>query len=108
MGDKSDKLYFLMKGEGSVWITLRRGSSKRIATFLPGMSFGEMSLLDQSSRSAEVRADSPMELLFFPKENLKILSNEHPIVLILLLHNLSLVLARRLRKANEEISFLSE
>ena len=107
-GDKADKFYFLMKGKVSVWVSSGKADGKRVATFLPGMAFGEMALLDNAPRSAEVRADSDIECMVFPMEKLDPLSIEQPQVMIQLLSNLSLVLARRLRKANKEITILCQ
>jgi glutaminase len=104
--DPALELYFLMKGKVSAWLDTADGEGKRLATFTPGMVFGEMALLDRSPRSARVAADTDLECYVLPLEELEKLAAEQPQLMIHLLHNLALLLAQRLRKANAEIRAL--
>jgi len=105
-GERADKFYFLVKGKVSVWVPIGKKAKKRLATFLPGMAFGEMAVLENSTRSADIKADSDIECYVFPVKKLQELAKEHPLIMIRLLNNISLVMAGRLRKANREISIL--
>lgn len=106
VGENSLDVYFLTQGKASAWLEAGEGVAKRVATFTPGMVFGEMALLDQSKRSARVTADTDLECCLLPPEVLKQVAADHPRIMIRLLHNLSKLLASRLRKANAELSAL--
>ena len=59
-GDAADHLFFLLDGKVSVLLALDergRDRSRRLATFGPGVAFGEMALLDEGVRSADVVCD---------------------------------------------------
>ncbi|NJL19316.1 MAG: cyclic nucleotide-binding domain-containing protein, partial [Bdellovibrionaceae bacterium] len=107
-GDPSEELYFLVRGQASVWIRANPQTDRRVATFTPGMSFGEMALLDRAPRSAQVRADTEVECYTVPLDRLEALAAEFPAIESTLLRNLSKLLAQRLRKANQEIGTLNQ
>ena len=106
VGDPARELFFLSRGRVSVFLPLESGARKRLATFSPGMAFGEMAVLDRAPRSATITADTPVscDLLSLPR--LTALGVTHPKIKIRLLENLSLELCRKLRKANREIALL--
>jgi len=106
VGDEANELYFLAQGTVSVLVTLAGGARKRLATFSPGMAFGEMAILDRAPRSALIQADSDVECDLLDLAGLKLLGESHPAIKIKILENLSLGLCRKLRKANREISVL--
>jgi len=56
-GDPGGELLILVRGELSVMGDRPRGQLRRLSTISPGMSFGELSLLDRTVRTAFVRAD---------------------------------------------------
>ena len=103
-GAPAGELFFLARGCASVTIPLPGGVQKRLATFSPGMSFGEMAMLDRAPRSAVVSADTEVECDLLKIEDFERLGKTHPRIEIILLRNLALGLSRKLRKANREIS----
>ncbi len=103
-GAPAGELFFLARGTASVTVSLSSGATKRLATFSPGMAFGEMALLDRAPRSAVVTADMPVECDLLRVEDFDRLGETHPRIHITLLRNLALGLSRKLRKANREIS----
>jgi glutaminase len=105
-GDEARELFFLARGRVSVSITLDSGGTKRLATFSPGMAFGEMAVLDGARRSAVVVADTDVECDLLTVEDFQCLIDSHPRIKIALLRNISLSLCRKLRKANRELSAL--
>jgi len=105
-GDPPGGFYFLLCGKASAWITTDSGNPQRIATFSPGMNFGEMAMLDNSPRSAEVRADGMIEAMELSMDSFRQLDEHAAELRVVLLGNLSRILARRLREANAEISIL--
>jgi glutaminase len=54
-GDAADSMYLIIEGEVEVLLPTEAGPSKRLAMLSPGMSFGEMALLNHRTRSADVR-----------------------------------------------------
>ncbi len=99
-GDAATELYFLLRGKASVWLKVHDAHIKRVATFTPGMTFGDMAFLDGRPRSADVTADSEVEVMSLGVDGFASLAREHPGIEAALLRNLSLALARRLRVTN--------
>jgi glutaminase len=93
-------MYILIAGTASVSVSQDGMPRKRIATFSPGMMFGDMALLDRLPRSADVTADSDIEVLALSAEQFDSLATLQPSLQTLLLRNISLALARRVREAN--------
>jgi len=103
-GDFANEMFFLARGNVSVFVPLQSGRRKRLATFSAGMVFGEMALIDRAPRSATIIADTDTECDLLKLEDFDRLGISHPAIKIKLLESLSLVLSRRLRKANRELS----
>ena len=103
-GAPAGELFFLARGRASVTVPLSGGTQKRLATFSPGMAFGEMAMLDRAPRSAAVTADTEVECDLLKLEDFDRLGESHPHIKIVLLRNLALGLSQKLRKANREIS----
>ena len=103
-GDAAKELFFLHAGKASVTVTLASGAQKRVATFSPGMAFGEMAMLDRAPRSAVVTADTPVICEILRLDDFEALGDTHPNIKITLYRNLALSLSHKLRKANREIS----
>ena len=58
-GQEGDgRVFFIESGHVSILMPLQNGAHQRIASLGPGMEFGEMALLGQTSRSASVYADT--------------------------------------------------
>ena len=57
-GDPARELFLLSRGLVSVFLPLENGARKRLATFSPGMAFGEMAIIDRAPRSATITADT--------------------------------------------------
>ena len=87
-----------MLGEG--------GRKKRVASIGPGLSFGEMALLDGGKRSADIVADERVICYGLRVEQLQELAAEHPNIMITILGNLTREFSERLRHANQEIRVL--
>ncbi|MCI0743857.1 MAG: glutaminase A [Verrucomicrobia subdivision 3 bacterium] len=103
-GDDAREMFFLARGNASVFVTLASGTRRRLATFSPGMVFGEMAVIDRSPRSARIVADTAVECDTLNVEDIERLGKSHPEIRIKFLENLTVSLCRRLRKANRELS----
>ena len=109
-GDAGRLLFVLARG--TVGVRLKGGEAdghghgKRIATFGPGVSFGEMALFDGGRRSADIVAEERVTCYGFAVEDLREIGKEHPGLLTAILSNVARELSQRLRRANEEIRAL--
>jgi glutaminase len=103
-GEQAREIFFLADGRVSVFVPTEQGGRKRLATFSPGMAFGEMAFLDGSPRSAMIVADSQVSCDVLSREDFERLGESNLPLKTKLLENLSLSLCRRLRKANRELS----
>lgn len=110
-GDRADSMFFLLAGRVDVLLPLDSGSgdrSRRLATFGQGVAFGEMALLDEGRRSADVVCDEPCTVGELSMTALHCLDEEHPMLLQTVQANLAHMLARRLRAANAQIRALAQ
>jgi len=103
------KLFFVLaRGTVSVQIRVPRQGErkKRVASIGPGLSFGEMALLDGGKRSADIVADERVVCYGLAVEQLQELAAQHPSIMVTILGNLTREFSERLRHANEEIRAL--
>jgi glutaminase len=94
-------MFILARGTVSVLLPDNR---ERLAAFSPGMSFGELAVIDGAPRSADIVADTDVECHVFALEDFHNLGKTHPEIKIKLLERLCLDLCGKLRKANRELS----
>lgn len=104
VGAEAREIFLLAQGSATITIPLANGTRRRVGVFSPGMSFGEVALLDQAPRSAEVVAESDVECHLLGQEDFERLTETHPRIKITLLHNMACGLARLLRKTTREAS----
>lgn len=106
-GSMADAMFFLTRGEVGIFLKPSAGEEQLISRLGPGMSFGEVALVDREPRSATVRALGPIQVLRLGFEAFDRLGDEglgH--LQSKLISNLASVLAARLRSANAEIRSL--
>lgn len=100
---QSRGLYIILEGQAKVVLTGAEGREAVLAFLTEGEFFGEMSLLDGDPRSATVRADNDIRLLFLKRDAFFDLLRTSPEIAIAMLAELSV----RLRNANRKISALA-
>ena len=109
-GEAADEMFFLLAGRISVVLPLdvrAGGRSRRLATLGPGVAFGEMALLDEARRSADVVCDEPSTIASLTLTALNELDGSYPAIRPTVHGNLARLLARRLRLANAQIRALA-
>jgi len=106
-GDSPDTIYLLLSGEVSVTVDLPSGQRKRLATLSAGMTFGELAVVDRAKRSADVRADTPVECYALPMATFDALGRTHPTIKLVLLENLLRNVAHMLTRLNQEFTTLA-
>lgn len=103
--------YMAVIVQGSVKIVKQdvSGIDKEICTLSIGKTFGEMSLLDDSPRSASAIAAEDVSLLVLTKEQFVAMSTKAPQLAVHLLMELATLLAQRLRRASGKlVDYLDE
>jgi glutaminase len=105
-GDPANLFFVVASGSVSIWLPLPGGRRKRLASIGPGLTFGEMALLDGGPRSADVVADARTICYGFSVMRLQEMTAEHPATVVAILRNLIRNFSERLRLANRELSAL--
>ncbi len=108
-GDAARLFFAIAKGTVSVRIRVPGPDGnrmRRVACIGPGLTFGEMALLDGRPRSADVIADEMVVCYGFAVEQLREVAADAPHILIAILSNLTREFSERLRHANAEIRSL--
>ncbi len=108
-GQESDRrMFFIREGKVSVLVPLKDGAHQRIVKLSPGMVFGEMTLLGQTTRSASVFADdAAVSCLVFDAGDLERIAGREPQLKITLLENLAKDMADKLRGSTQWIAALA-
>ena len=101
--EPGESMFVIMSGRVKVVIFGENGREVTLSILRPGDSFGEMSLFDGESRSANCIAIEPTTLLVLGREDLLRHLSNHPRTALNLLGEM----ARRLRRADESIAQLA-
>jgi len=102
-----DRVFLLTEGMVSVLVETGPGHTQRVASLGPGMTFGEMTLLGQSTRTATVRADTAVKYRILKGADLDTLARQRPQLKITLLVKLASLLANKLKRANDLVAALA-
>lgn len=106
--DPADRLFMLAEGSAAVIMQLGDGRSKRLANIGPGVSFGELALVDGGDRVADVIAESAVRCWVLRTERFAELAERHPRLHARLLKNIGRNLSDRLRRTTREVRTLEE
>lgn len=101
-GETGDSMFMLLEGELRVRAMVH-GKESILATLEPGESFGELALLDQGARSADVVANVESTVLKITQTGLKKLFEEAPALAAPFMHALCRMTAARLRTTNKRV-----
>lgn len=101
-GDVSDSLFFVVSGQVRARIRVG-GHDTSLGTMEPGELFGEVAMLSQTARSADVVADSPARLLRLTSANFQELMTNDASLAVRILFNMSRQLATRLAQRNQDL-----
>ena len=110
-GDPADSVFFIRSGALSVLLpvagdTDAESAAHRLARLGPGVTVGEMALVDDSVRSADVVVAQDAVLIELSTAAIAALRTAYPGLTTHLHVNLTRVLADRLRRANEQLRLL--
>ena len=103
-GDPGDRMFVITRGEVSITLALAETARrKRLASFGPGMAFGEMSLLEGKPRSATAEVTSDATIYSFDADAFARLQRTHAAIALKIVSNLARQIAARLRIASEQL-----
>ena len=97
-------MYVIEQGEVSVVLVAPDGTKKELATLKDGDFFGELSLLDESPRSASVIAQSDANLIGFFRPDLFEIMEKAPGTGLKIVLKVAEMIGERLRNTNQELS----
>jgi sulfate permease, SulP family len=108
MGDKSDEIYFIRKGEVKIILPLSGGMTHYLATFSRGDFFGELSFLDRGTRSAGAVAVDEVILFVLSRNQFEKINISYPELAGSFFEHLAYAISQRLRHTNIELMALQE
>lgn len=97
-----ESLYLIQKGAVRISKLIAEGDEKTLVTLKAGDVFGEMAILDGSSRSATARVETDTLLLSVSKTDFEKLCSSHPGVALKIMRNIIRVFSQRIRENNDE------
>jgi CRP/FNR family cyclic AMP-dependent transcriptional regulator len=106
-GDPGDKLFIILEGKVRISREVAGMGEEALAVLGPGEVFGEMSLLDESPRSADARVHERCRMLVITKEAFDDLLYLYKELAYEVLWNCVRILSTRLRETNEKVTFLT-
>jgi biotin carboxylase len=105
-GDKSDEIYFILRGEVRLDILLPDGRWHHAATHHQGDFIGEMGFLDGRPRVDFAVAITEVEVMVLARQKFDQLAENHRRLGALFMIKIAHVLASRLRQTSEELRVL--
>lgn len=106
-GDAGDKLFIILEGKVRIFREVGGMGEEALAVLGQGEIFGEMALLDDSTRSAGALAHERCRLLVIAKDAFDDLLFLHKDLAYEVLWSSVRMLASRLRETNDKLTFLS-
>jgi len=101
-GEMGDCMYVIQEGDAEVLIDDGEGGQTRVDVMHAGEVFGEMAILERQTRSATVRAMTPMRALTIDKKTFLRRVQEDPSLAFMVLKAMS----NRVRKLDLELAAL--
>lgn len=99
---KGTNLFVILEGAASI----KGSDGEDVAQFGPGSVIGEISLVDQQTRSATVVATSEVRAAMIPIDALRGMIEMDPSVGLTMMTNIAQLLCKRLRHMNEHVDSL--
>ncbi len=101
-GDMSDSLFLLLSGQARARIKVG-GQDTTLGNIESGELFGEVAMLSQTARSADVVAELPTRLLKLTSDHFQELISNHPSLAAKMFYNIARLLATRLSQRTAEL-----
>jgi CRP-like cAMP-binding protein len=101
-GDMSDAMFLVLSGQVRARIRVG-GHDTSLGVMEPGELFGEVAMLSQTARSADVVAEAPTRLLRLTSERFQELMSNHSQLAARILYNIARLLATRMSQRNQQL-----
>jgi uncharacterized protein len=101
-GDRERIMYLLLNGSVEVALSKTDGTLKSLDLLTPGQVFGEIALVEEVERTANVISKGDSTVLAIDWNDLNAMRKVHPIVSSKLFLNIARILGRRLAKDNQK------
>ena len=98
-GERGESMYVIIQGAAEVWLSAN-GDRQRIANLKRGDVFGEMGFVSGNERTADVVAETDLEVLAVDERFMQRIQRRYPRIASKVLLNLSRILSARLQEAN--------
>jgi len=109
-GDPGDELFLVRTGSFDIALDIKTGDgqshSTRLATFGPGLCFGEIGFVAQTPRTADIIATRPGECWVLHRNAFDELSSSHPDVVIALLKALTCDIGAKLSQTSVQLTLM--
>lgn len=109
-GDPGDELFLVRSGSFDIALDIKTGDglshSTRLATFGPGLCFGEIGFVAQTPRTADIIATRPGECWVLHRSDFDALSASHPDVVIALLKALTCDIGAKLSQTSVQLTLM--
>ena len=105
-GSSGDTMFFIADGEVRIEKRVETGGAKELALLVPGDSFGEIALIEKSSRSARAVAQTDCLLFVLGRDGLDRWLRSDPLTIVGFFVELLRVASHRVRILSEEIVLL--
>lgn len=109
-GDPGDELFLVRSGAFDIALDIKTGDgvchSTRLATFGPGLCFGEIGFVAQTPRTADIIATRPGECWVLHRSDFEALSSSHPDVVIALLKALTCDIGAKLSQTSIQLTLM--
>jgi glutaminase len=104
--DAAQEIFLLLKGEVAVSIRMDDGSARRLATLPPGSTFGELAVLGEATRTADVMAQTDVTLMALDAARFHVLEQSQPALKARLLQNMLAGAYEAVTRMSREVSAL--
>lgn len=103
-GDRGDFMCFVVRGLLDVLKKSTNGDHRVVARLGKSNTIGEMSIIDQSPRSATVVARQPSVVIILTKRGFDILTHDHPALGVTLLKAIMRLLSVNMRLTTSQLA----
>ncbi len=97
-------MYVILRGEAEIYINDQQNGKRILATIGHNSYIGEMSIIEETTRSASCRVTKPSVMLVMTKKCFDQIQENYPIVGIKILKGILTTVSERLRKCNEKLN----
>jgi len=103
-----EELMLIASGQIKITLSIGKNTIVHLATLGRGQFFGEMSFLDRQVHSADVYAQTDVELLIMTRTDFDRISASNPMLTAQVMQSIAIAIATRLRHTNSDLLQIRE